>query len=103
MTRWLFVLHFAATWYLIGLCWFVQRVQYPLMERVGRAEFAAYEAAHVDRIGPVVAPAMLLPSLLGARIYRGLSPLAFRRVVLLLLSAAGLAMVAAGLPALLRR
>ena len=51
----------------------------------------------------IVAPAMLLPSLLGARIYRGLSPLAFRRVVLLLLSAAGLAMVAAGLPALLRR
>ncbi len=37
----------------------------------------------------VVAPAMLLPALLGARIYRGLSPLAFRRVVLLLLSAAG--------------
>lgn len=60
MTRWIFVLHFAATWYLIGLCWLVQRVQYPLMERVGRAEFAAYEAAHVDRIGPIVAPAMLL-------------------------------------------
>ena len=50
----------------------------------------------------VVAPAMLLPALLGARIYRGLSPLAFRRVVLLLLSAAGLAMLAAGLPAVWR-
>ena len=50
----------------------------------------------------IVAPAMLLPALLGARIYRGLSPLAFRRVVLLLLSAAGLAMLAAGLPAVLR-
>ena len=50
----------------------------------------------------VVAPAMLLPSLIGARIYRGLSPLAFRRVVLLLLSAAGVAMVMAGLPALQR-
>ena len=45
----------------------------------------------------VVAPAMLLPALLGARIYRGLSPEAFRRVVLLLLSAAGLAMVVAAL------
>lgn len=43
----------------------------------------------------VVAPAMLLPAVLGARIYRGLSPEAFRRVVLLLLSGAGLAMVAA--------
>lgn len=50
----------------------------------------------------VVAPAMLLPSLIGARIYHGLSPAAFRRVVLGLLSAAGGAMVVAGLPALLR-
>ena len=45
----------------------------------------------------VVVPAMLLPSLLGARIYHGLSPEAFRRVVLLLLSAAGLAMIAAAM------
>jgi uncharacterized membrane protein YfcA len=50
----------------------------------------------------IVAPAMLLPSLIGARIYHGMSPLAFRRVVLLLLSAAGVAMVAAGLPAVVR-
>ena len=50
----------------------------------------------------IVAPSMLLPSLIGARIYHGMSPLAFRRVVLLLLSAAGVAMVAAGLPALAR-
>lgn len=49
-----------------------------------------------------VAPAMLLPSLLGARIYHGLSPAAFRRVVLVLLSLAGVAMIAAGLPALLQ-
>jgi uncharacterized membrane protein YfcA len=41
----------------------------------------------------VVLPALIIPSLLGARVYRGLSPLAFRRVVLLLLSAAGAAMV----------
>lgn len=46
----------------------------------------------------VVVPAMLLPALLGARLYHGLSPETFRRVVLLLLSAAGLAMVAAALP-----
>ncbi len=45
----------------------------------------------------VVAPAMLLPSLLGARLYHGLSPLAFRRVVLWLLTAAGAGMVAAAL------
>ena len=41
----------------------------------------------------VVLPALIIPSLLGARVYRGLSPLAFRRVVLMLLSVAGAAMV----------
>lgn len=46
----------------------------------------------------IVAPALVLPSLLGARIYTGLSPAAFRQVVLTLLTCAGLAMVAAGLP-----
>ncbi|MFM2069276.1 MAG: hypothetical protein RLZZ584_4185 [Pseudomonadota bacterium] len=51
----------------------------------------------------VVLPALVLPNLLGTRIYRGLSPLAFRRVVLALLSAAGLVMLAAGVPALLAR
>jgi hypothetical protein len=56
----LMIVHFAATWYLVGLCWLVQRVQYPLMQGVGSEHFAAYEAAHVARIGPVVAPMMLL-------------------------------------------
>ncbi len=46
----------------------------------------------------IVAPAMMLPALLGARLYHGMSPAAFRRVVLLLLTAAGLAMVAAAFP-----
>jgi len=41
----------------------------------------------------VVLPALVIPSLLGARVYRGMSPLAFRRVVLLLLSASGAVMV----------
>ena len=50
----------------------------------------------------VVAPALLLPSLIGARIYHGLSPAAFRQVVLVLLSCAGAAMIAAALPATLQ-
>jgi uncharacterized protein len=50
----------------------------------------------------VVVPALLLPSLIGARIYHGLSPAAFRRAVLALLSCAGLAMIAAALPTLVR-
>lgn len=54
------IVHFAATWYLVGLCWLVQRVQYPLMVQVGAEGFAAYEQAHVTRIGPVVGPMMIV-------------------------------------------
>ena len=60
MTAFVFVAHFAATWALGGLCWLVQRVQYPLMAQVGPAFFPGYEAAHVARIGPVVVPLMLV-------------------------------------------
>lgn len=45
----------------------------------------------------LVIPALILPSLLGARVYAGLSPLQFRRVVLGLLSLAGATMVASAL------
>ncbi len=60
MTKLLLLTHFATTWYLVGLCWLVQRVQYPLMARVGADSFTAYEQGHVTRIGPVVAPPMLI-------------------------------------------
>lgn len=60
MGKSIFLIHLASTWYLVGLCWLVQRVQYPLMDRVGVEGYPAYERAHVDRIGPIVAPMMLL-------------------------------------------
>ncbi len=41
----------------------------------------------------VVAPALVIPSLIGTRIYLGLSEATFRRIVLLLLTAAGIAML----------
>jgi len=47
----------------------------------------------------VVVPALIVPSLLGARVYVGLSELAFRRVVLTLLTGAGAAMIVAALRA----
>jgi uncharacterized membrane protein YfcA len=47
----------------------------------------------------VVVPALIVPSLLGARVYAGLSELAFRRVVLTLLTGAGVAMIVAALRA----
>ncbi|HKK50106.1 MAG TPA: hypothetical protein VKA74_00900 [Myxococcota bacterium] len=70
MSTLLFFAHFAATWYLVGLCWLVQRVQYPLMARVGAEDFALFEEAHVRRIGPVVAPVMILEAASGAALWR---------------------------------
>ncbi|GIW35582.1 hypothetical protein [Meiothermus sp.] len=54
------VLHFAATWFLVGLIWMVQVVHYPLFNRVGSAEFAGYQNAHANLITLVVGPLMLL-------------------------------------------
>jgi hypothetical protein len=49
-----------ATWYLIGLCWFVQAVAYPQFGRVAVADFAVYHKAHTTFIAPVVLPMMVL-------------------------------------------
>lgn len=49
----------------------------------------------------IVLPAMLIPTLLGARLYIGISEAAFRRIVLGLLTASGLAMLASALPKVL--
>jgi uncharacterized membrane protein YfcA len=51
----------------------------------------------------IVAPAMLVPSLLGARVYLGISDVTFRKVLLGLLTAAGVAMLASSLPVLIHR
>lgn len=51
----------------------------------------------------VVLPAMLLPALIGMRVYIGISELAFRRIVLWLLTASGVALLSAALPVLLGR
>lgn len=51
----------------------------------------------------VVVPAMLLPTLLGTRVYVGISELAFRRIVLGLLTLSGLAMLGASVPGLIGR
>ena len=51
----------------------------------------------------VVAPAMLVPTLLGAKLYIGISEVRFRQIVLGLLAASGLAMLASSIPRLLER
>jgi hypothetical protein len=51
----------------------------------------------------IVAPAMLIPTLLGARVYIGLSEATFRKVVLSALTASGVALLASSLSSLLGR
>ncbi|KQQ75653.1 permease [Xanthomonas sp. Leaf131] len=51
----------------------------------------------------IVAPAMLIPTLLGARLYVGLSEATFRQIVLGLLTVSGVAMLLSSLPRLLQR
>ena len=51
----------------------------------------------------IVAPAMLIPSLLGARLYAAISETGFRQVVLGLLTASGIALLTAALPVLVQR
>jgi hypothetical protein len=52
--------HLAVTCALVGLIWTVQIVVYPLFDRVGRAVFASWHQAYVERIGRVVGPLMLM-------------------------------------------
>jgi uncharacterized protein len=51
----------------------------------------------------VVLPSLLIPALLGTRLYIGISEATFRAIVLTLLTASGVALLAAALPALLSR
>ncbi len=62
---WILSAHVAATFYMVGLVWFVQRVHYPLFGGVGPQGFSSYQAAHLTRTGPVVGPAMLLEGATG--------------------------------------
>ncbi len=51
----------------------------------------------------IIVPAMLIPTLLGAKLYIGISEATFRNVVLGLLTISGLAMLASSVPHLLQR
>jgi hypothetical protein len=60
--------------------------------------FASYVATGIVNASQlsllaVVLPAMVVPSLLGARLYARISPAAFRKVVLVLLTASGAALL----------
>jgi hypothetical protein len=62
----------AATLMMTGCIWLIQVLVYPIMSRVGAAQFPAYEAAHISGVTLVVGPLMLAEAitsllLIGAR------------------------------------
>ena len=70
--------------------------------------FASYLATGVSSSATlpylaIVAPAMLLPSLLGARLYIGISEATFRKIVLSLLTGTGIALLVSSVPGLWQR
>ena len=56
----LVALHALATWYMVGLIWFVQVVHYPGFSSIPREGFGDYANRHVRRTGWVVGPPMLV-------------------------------------------
>lgn len=64
-------LHFAATAFMTGLIWLIQRVHYPMLAHVERGGFASSHAFHSARITPIVAPAMVLEAATGVALVLG--------------------------------
>ena len=90
---------------------FAKADQRSVVQNFNLATLAATMAAYVATgavtrpmwpLLPLVAASIVLPSLLGARVYRGLGETGFRRLVLGLLTAAGALMLATALPRVLR-
>jgi hypothetical protein len=61
-------LHCGVTLFLVGLIWIIQLVHYPLMAYVDSSRFGEFEKEHCQRIGRVVAPAMLLEGFLSCMV-----------------------------------
>jgi hypothetical protein len=56
----LLMTNLAATWFMVGLIWFVQLVHYPQFAGIGAGEFRAAHARHTRFTTYVVGPPMLV-------------------------------------------
>jgi len=75
---WLFSIHLAVTWMLVGLIWVVQILVYPQFRRVAPAEFRDYHFAHCFRIGLIVGPPLFVEAATAAwLLYAGGQSLSF--------------------------
>ena len=89
---WIPLLHAAATLVMTGVIITCQFVHYPLLAKVHPENFHDYERAHMRRITPIVAPAMLIEAVTAAALALAPpAPIAERGLAWLLY--AGLALV----------
>ena len=80
------LIHVMATWFMVGLIWFVQVVHYPLMNRVGSTDYVTYQEDHMRQTTWVVGPGMLVEVLTGIwLLYEGASMMLWVSFVLLVL------------------
>lgn len=69
----LVLIHFAATWLMVGLIWFVQIVHYPLFNRAGAPGFVEYAREH-QRLTTYVVVVPMIVELLTAAALAALRP-----------------------------
>lgn len=65
----LWLIHLAATLFLVGLIWVVQVVHYPLFANVGADQFHGYWRGHTRLITWLVAPSMLAEGATGVLLF----------------------------------
>jgi len=68
------LVHAAATWFMVGLIWFVQIVHYPLFTLIPTSHITPYAASHQSLTTRVVAPAMLIELVAAVALFFGRSP-----------------------------
>ncbi len=78
-----FILHLFTSFFMTGLCWFVQVVHYPLFLQIDLKDFPAYEQKNL-RTGFITIPVMMIELLTGLwLIYVNQDSLHFLNVILL--------------------
>ncbi|MFM7152088.1 MAG: hypothetical protein ACKO23_19855 [Gemmataceae bacterium] len=78
------ILNTAATWYMVGLIWFVQLVHYPLFDGVGEKQFPDYAKRHQYWTTLAVGPPMLVEAATAVLLaFRLKNPLCWLGLVLL--------------------
>lgn len=57
--KWIFIIHFVCSIFMLGLCWFVQVVHYPLFKEISIEDFSAYEKKNFVT-GYITVPVMII-------------------------------------------